>query len=163
MSYTNERRTSPRFPRVLVGADGSIVGPSGRALKTFPNRNGYHRVTIYLGRGRWHQVSVHTLVAEAFLGQRPEWAHGVAHADGDPANNAVSNLRWATQAENEADKARHGRNMAGERHHQHKLTEAEVLSIRASQSPGVQLARAYGVTPQTISDIRTGKSWRHLS
>jgi hypothetical protein len=163
MSYATERRTVPRFPRVLVGSDGSVIGPSGRVLKTFSNSGGYRRVTIYLGGGRWRQVSVHTLVAEAFLGERPAWADGVAHADGDPANNAVSNLRWATQAENEADKARHGRNMAGVRHHQHKLTEEQAREIKDSAETGRVLARRFGISETQISDIRNGKAWRHLS
>ena len=162
MTTTTERRTSPRFPRVLVGADGSVIGPSGRTLRQFPNRDGYSRVTIYLSRNRWQQVSVHTLVAEAFLGERPGWAHGVAHADGNPANNAASNLRWVTQAENEADKAKHGRNMAGEKHHQAKITEDQARQIKASAETGRALACQFGISETQVSDIRNGKAWGHL-
>ena len=157
-----ERRPSARFPRFLVGEDGTVIGPRGKILKTFPDRDGYRRITIYTGPGRWTQVAVHTLVAETFLGERPAWAHGVAHRDGDPANNAVTNLRWSTQTENEADKAEHDRHLAGERHHQHKLTEAEVRNIRASRLSGAQLARTYGVSQTTISDVRSRKTWGHL-
>lgn len=157
-----ERRPSARFPRFLVGADGTVIGPRGKILKTFPDRDGYRRITIYLGSGQWQQVAVHVLVAETFIGPKPSEAHMVAHGDGDHANNAVGNLRWATQLENEADKREHDRHLAGERHHQHKLTEDEVRAIRTSGERGSVLARQYGVTHTTINDIRNRKTWRHL-
>lgn len=42
------------------------------------------------------------------------------------------------------------------------LTDADVLTIRASTDAGIDLARRYGVSPQTITDIRKGRSWKHL-
>jgi hypothetical protein len=39
-------------------------------------------------------------------------------------------------------------------HHRLKLTDAQVFEIRASRERGSALARAYGVSEQTISDIR---------
>jgi hypothetical protein len=38
---------------------------------------------------------VHVLVAEAFLGERPEWSDRVTHLNGDLADNRVANLKWA--------------------------------------------------------------------
>jgi len=49
-----------------------------------------------VGRMRY----VHILVAEAFLGPRPEWATEVNHMDQDRANNHVSNLEWSHRAHN---------------------------------------------------------------
>ena len=49
------------------------------------------------------------LVVLAFLGPPPFPGAHAAHFDGDKLNNRLSNLRWASPAENEADKRRHGR------------------------------------------------------
>ena len=50
---------------------------------------------------------VHSLVAESFIGPRPEGME-VCHNDGDPTNNHLDNLRYGTSSGNELDKVRHG-------------------------------------------------------
>lgn len=69
---------------------------------------GYHAVKLQNG-GRHTRVSVriHTLVLESFVGPRPD-GHVGCHNDGDIDNNAPSNLRWDTQANNLADMKAHG-------------------------------------------------------
>jgi|ERR1700680_1481245 len=51
--------------------------------------------------------TVHSLVLEAFIGPRP---HGMEalHWDDDKRNNTLSNLRWGTVYENQADALRNG-------------------------------------------------------
>jgi hypothetical protein len=44
-------------------------------------------------------IYIHTLVAESFLGVRPE-GMVIDHIDGDKSNNHLTNLRYATVAEN---------------------------------------------------------------
>ena len=46
--------------------------------------------------------NVHVLVAQAFLGSRPEGMH-VCHIDGDKTNNNLSNLKYGTPKENWQD------------------------------------------------------------
>ena len=50
---------------------------------------------------------VHRLVALAFLGDPPESGMVVCHNDGNPANNAVDNLRWGTRRDNVMDTWKH--------------------------------------------------------
>jgi hypothetical protein len=50
----------------------------------------------------------------------------------------------------------------GTAHHQAKITENEVLIIRASTMKGVELARIYGLAPITVSRIRRRMIWRHV-
>lgn len=57
------------------------------------------------GRTRY----VHDLVAEAFLGPKPQGLE-VCHGDNNTRNNAASNLRYATRSENHRDKRKHGTN-----------------------------------------------------
>lgn len=51
----------------------------------------------------------------------------------------------------------------GEKSYAAKITAEDVLAIRASTQPGKALAEHYGVSPQTITDIRKFRSWKHLS
>lgn len=51
----------------------------------------------------------------------------------------------------------------GERNRHAKLTERDVLVIRADETrTRSQLARAFGVSPQTIWQIRQRQTWRHI-
>jgi hypothetical protein len=79
----------------------------GRELKRHKLRHGYLRAR--LGQG---QACVHQLVLEAFVGPRPA-GHQAAHGDGNPGNNVLSNLRWATPKENAADMLVHGTRLFG--------------------------------------------------
>lgn len=97
-------------------------------------------------------------------GEPPTEDHHAAHSCGNGHIGCVSpkHLRWATPAENEADKLAHGTLRRGVKINTNKLTEAEVLAIRESDELGTALARQYGVTPAAISSIRTRKSWGWL-
>ena len=85
--------------------------PKGRhgpnhVLKPQQHRNGYLNVGLRKD-GTRKVIGVHRLVASAFFGT-PGPHMEARHADGDPSNNAVSNLSWGTHSENELDKAEHG-------------------------------------------------------
>ena len=65
----------------------------GRVLS--PGTSGGYPFVQLSDNGEKWVVRVHTLVADAFLGERPE-GYEVNHIDGDFMNNAVSNLRYMT-------------------------------------------------------------------
>ncbi|MEU8829426.1 NUMOD4 motif-containing HNH endonuclease [Streptomyces sp900116325] len=67
---------------------------------------GYPMVSL-CANGKQESRFVHHLVAEAFLGPRPEGLQ-VRHLDGNPLNCTISNLAYGTRSENERDKLRHG-------------------------------------------------------
>ena len=69
-------------------------------LRLTPNKKGYIRVSIYLPDGRIKRMSVHVMVAETFIGEKPSSEYQVDHIDGDKANNNVDNLEWVTPSEN---------------------------------------------------------------
>jgi hypothetical protein len=54
------------------------------------------------------------------------------------------------------------RNQDGERNPIAKLTERAALAIKKSDGPLRDAASKYGVSEATVSNIRRGKSWRHL-
>ncbi len=154
-------RIVPEYPSLVISSDGRIQGPSGKWLKTFPDKRGYLRFNIYRGNRKWTQHGVHAAVCAAFNGPRPE-GQLVRHLDGNPGTNDFRNLAWGTFQDNEADQIRHGRGLQGIRHHQAKLTEADVLAIRASTRTGRELSQLFGVSGVAISSIRRRKTWRHI-
>ncbi len=52
--------------------------------------------------------------------------------------------------------------MRGETQWSTHLTEANVREIRSSNLSGMELATKYEVSPQTITDIRKRRSWKHV-
>lgn len=82
-----------------------IVG--GRVLKPSPNKRRNNYLQVGLSNVTRRTAKVHVLVAAAFHGERPDGME-IRHLDGDPANNAASNLRYGTKSENMLDAVRHG-------------------------------------------------------
>jgi len=83
----------------------------GRLLKPGRASTGYF--TVALGRG--NSRTLHSLVAEAFIGPCPI-GYEVLHIDGTRTNNRVDNLRYGTRHENIMDAVKHGSWMTKERH-----------------------------------------------
>lgn len=89
----------------------------------------------------------------------------VLHSCDNPPCCNPAHLRLGTNAENVADMVSRGRQLAGEANGYAKLTEPDALKIRQLASGGVmqrEIAAAYGVSQQTISDIKLGKLWGHV-
>lgn len=70
-----------------------------RFLREYDDKNGYKKVEL-AGVDKTHRFSVHRLVLETFQPVPNMWELQVDHIDGDRTNNALSNLRWTTAAEN---------------------------------------------------------------
>jgi hypothetical protein len=109
------------------------------------------------GKPQWRMI--HTIVLEAFVGPRPVGAEA-CHADGNPANNRLDNLRWASRSENQKDTLRHGR------HRQARMTEPDIRDIwerLRNGDPQNVIARDYRTCQAVISHIRHGRSWSHIT
>lgn len=82
----------------------------GRILR--PGRMPAGHLSVALGRR--NSQCVHKLVLLAFVGAPPH-KHECLHANGDPSDNRLINLRWGTRTENIRDSIRHGTWMTPER------------------------------------------------
>jgi len=136
---------------------------AGRILKPVID-NGYPSVTFW-DSGKPKRFRVHVLVAQHFIGPRPDKAH-VNHVDGVKTNNCVSNLEYISARENTLHQHRIGLvNVRGEGNGHAKLNDVAVREIRKLYGTvkGVELARRYGVSPTTISEVVHGKVWKHLT
>ncbi|WP_157257602.1 NUMOD4 motif-containing HNH endonuclease [Oerskovia sp. Root918] len=78
----------------------------GRHLSPFATRKGHLRVALCHGTGN-RKLYIHRLVLEAFVGPAPDGTEA-CHGDGNPAHNALENLRWDSRSENNRDRVRHG-------------------------------------------------------
>lgn len=147
------------------GGRGRELLGTPRAKKVHAASTGYLSVTLQKPDGnRCGKYTVHTLVALAFLGPRPEGMQ-VAHADGNRLNARLDNLRYATADENAEDKRRHGTDTPGERNGRHKLTDRDVLEIRELRSRGAlqrELAEKFGVSRSAIHFVLSGQRWSHV-
>lgn len=126
------------------------------------NKDGYKIV------GLWNPSMVtrpvHGLVAEAFIGPRPEGMQ-IRHLNGVKDDNQVSNLRWGTGVENTQDKRDHGTMRIGEKHARSKLTDEQVVDIRKAYAAGrglSDLGRQYGYSPAGIQAIVRREVWKHV-
>lgn len=104
------------------------------------------------------------VVCELINGPPPTLKHETAHSCGRGDAGCVHpcHIRWATHAENEADKKIHGTSPEGVRHGMAKLSEADVLAIRNSRESSSVVGEQYGVSSSMICRIRRRVNWKHL-
>lgn len=135
-----------------------------RPLVSFPrDAGGHHGVNLCLN-GRMVTANLSGLVARAFLPPPAPERACVLHGDDNPANNAVDNLRWGTNAENSADMVRRNRQARGERNANARLTATQVAEIRrlAGAVPQNELARTYRISTSSLNAVVLRKTWRHV-
>lgn len=192
-----EWRPISDFPGYRISRSGRVQScrrstKSGMALKHYQlgqwydltpraTRDGHLRVVLYRD-SRPRSRYVHTLLAESFIGPKPDGMI-CRHINDIPDDNRVENLAWGTHQENIDDMFLNGRKeraipkatklkdtsnygqLKGEKNHAAKIRAADVLRIRRLYKEGccrAGLAREYGISTQTVWRIGTEKNWRHL-
>lgn len=90
----------------------------------------------------------------------------ICHRCDNPACVNPDHLFAGSHADNMRDCANKGRNVTpaaqGESHNQSKLTEADVLAIRASAGRTKDIAAAYNISRVNVWLIKTRRAWGHL-
>lgn len=123
-------------------------------------KNGLGYAIVHLD-GRQQRAS--RIICELTHGPQPADKPEVAHWCRNPSCVAPAHLRWASRQDNEKDKDRHGTRARGSRHGRSKLTEADVLAIRAQPHRRTkELAAEFAVTDAMICVIRRRSGWTHI-
>jgi DNA-binding transcriptional regulator YiaG len=106
--------------------------------------NGYQMVTLSVKQNKKH-FSVHSLVAEAFIGPRPD-KNVVCHKDDNKINNIVTNIYYGTYSQNGKDAVKNKRLKSGEDSPVAKLSNADVDTIR-------HLVLSLGMTHKAVAEM----------
>lgn len=105
--------------------------------------------------------SVRALVALAFMGETPS-GNVISHKDGDRRNCRLYNLYYSSLKDIIHSASKRG---AYIKNRSTILTPEQVIEIRRRKLLGevqLRLSEEYGVSPQLISDIVRGRSWKRL-
>ena len=168
---TEEGRIFTSTRRVGLGwGSGSkiLIDGSLREVKPYKSRR-YWYVRLWF-KGKVKIASVHGLVLKHYRRPRRKGQQG-RHLDGNPDHNWLANLKWGTQAQNQADRILHGTSSRGSQNGNNKLVEAQVKiiksQIKGQRSAGAascqsRLAKEFRVTRRTIRDIWRGRTWGWL-
>lgn len=122
-------------------------------------RGGYGRIT--LGR---RSANAHRASWLAYHGAIPPSLHVLHRCDVRSCVNP-DHLFLGTNRDNIADKVAKGRQArnAGELHPSSRLRSGDVRAIYSDERPLRAIAHAFEVSKQTVSDIRAGRSWAHVT
>lgn len=162
-------RPFPRNPNYGVTEDGRVFRivaarfgkPVPHELTQTVGKKGYLYVGNGSGRGLM-TIAVHRAVAETYI-PNPSNLPEVAHQNGVKTHNVVSNLRWSTYADNQADRLLHGTHNRGSRQTNHKLDEAVVAQLRSGRAEPAAVASRYGAGVKHVREAARGKDWPHVS
>lgn len=108
---------------------------------------------------------LHRMIYRECFGDIPEGLL-IRHKCDNPSCINPEHLETGTHQENMQDAVDRKRNAYGERNGRAKLKEVEVLEIIDLLKRGrtqKSIAGIYGVSPDTIQAIKSGKNWRHLT
>lgn len=164
---TDWKTISGQEGRYAVSDDGNVMSMdfAGSGLPGILKTNlarGYATVQL---RDR-KRFTVHRLVAAAFIGPRPT-GMAINHVNGCKTDNRSANLEYVTPSENMKHAFATGlQSNVGENHSGAKLTNDKVERIKAMLVLGFtqsEIASMMGVTQPSISLVKNGRRWAHLS
>lgn len=158
-------RVKSKARRVGIPQRNGTIAYHWRTQKLLKPAGVYPHVTLTF-EGAKTILSVHRLVALAFLPKPKKGQDSVLHADDNPKNPHYSNLRWGTQRDNTDDMLERNRYCRGEKQHTAKLTASLVKQIAQAIVRGskrIDIATRFNIDPTTIGDIKAGRTWNHVT
>lgn len=133
---------------------------SGARLKT---GYGFAKRKCHIKKKKKNYLA-HRLFYEHYKGEIPEGYFVCHKCDNPPCVNPL-HLFIGKSIDNAQDKVNKGRQLKGETHPSHILTEMQVIEIRRQYENGISintLAKICGVSCGTIQSVIRRKSWKHV-
>jgi hypothetical protein len=164
MNSLVDLRSHPRFEAILAAFESRYIPEpnSGCWLwigNSFASRGGYGCFTMRPARIKSERA--HRLAWKIHVGQISREEH-VLHRCDNPVCVNPAHLFLGDQSTNMKDKCEKGRQDRGSDHWNVKLKPRDVIKIRSSTDRKKLLAKRYGVSPATITDIQKRRSWQHI-
>lgn len=146
-----------------VFENGDVVSSKGRKLKPSYNVKGYAVLRVKHEDGSWKTTTHHKIIAETFIGSRPD-GHEIDHINGIRDDNRACNLRYLTKAENNKHAYESGRrDVNGFKNANCKFTEEQLKDVCQLLENGetnyCKIARETGVSRGTVRLIHRRKRW----
>lgn len=111
---------------------------------------------------RGARVKAHRVMCELAHGTQASDDLVVAHSCGRRICVNPNHVRWATQRENLADMDIHGTRLRGHMHPASRLTAGDVREVRMDARRLWVIAKEYGVSESTISEIKNRKRYTNV-
>lgn len=118
----------------------------------------------YLYMVNYNRKSLHRHVYEEMFGEIPEGLV-VRHKCDNRGCINPEHLELGTHLDNSQDMVKRNRSLKGSKHHNAKLDEPQVKEIKKLMKSKVQnkdLAIMFNVDRDTISNIKNGRTWKHV-
>ena len=161
-------KTSKKYYPFAANEDGVVKNiKTGRIRKTFLSNSGYLMVSSSRS-----SVYVHRIVADAWCPNEDEELNTeVNHIDGDKRNNRSDNLEWCSKSYNMKHAASNGllnttNRARGSDCNLSFYNEDQIRKVCDLLQDGmrnVDVSKLTKIPASYIKDIRSGKSWRHVS
>lgn len=149
-----------------VSSLGHVRRIGSNALIGTVSGNGYVRVQLSRA-GTTETFLTHKLVADAFIGPRPD-GHHIDHINGVRDDNRFVNLRYCSPQQNISYTVERGANAVADRNGASVLTADQVRAIRQAKSEGgrywgaARIAKELGVHESTVRKAASGKYYSAL-
>lgn len=163
----DEFRHVPDMPGYCASRSGRVFSSvrwgQWRELRPQRRSSNYYVFVMHGGRDHWRKVA--EMVAETFVGPKPD-GHCVLFVDRCRWNTAAKNLRWATHAE-----AATYYTPVGERSSRAKLTGAQVVGLRKrvhqADMDGADVdwaaeSERLECSIENLKAVASCKTWKHV-
>lgn len=140
----------------------SVINGKEKMLSIGLTADGYPRFQMSFNKKKVVQT-VHRVVGELFV-PNPFCLKEINHKDGNKLNFNKENIEWCTRSHNVKHAFSLGlKDNKGVKHGNCKLTNKIVLEILKSNKPTKEICVKYGIGKCTVSDIKTGARWNHIT
>jgi len=155
----------PGFPGYHINLKGEVWSEkTNRYLTIGKHSQGYREVGLNKNKKQCYFIVARLLLTT--FDRPPFPGEEARHLNDIKLDDRLENLAWGTHKQNSEDMIRNGRCAVGERCGNSKLFLLDVINILMLCGENTQtqteIIKMYGVDQALISNIKTGKLWKHV-